>query len=110
MSRTSDGARWVGYAEVAAAAAAWGTWGLFFRRINAHGSVEPALAIFIIFAILTIALLPSALHATWRTEHPRGWRVWGLVLIFGIADALNNVFYFSALSTTTVSVAVLTHY
>jgi drug/metabolite transporter (DMT)-like permease len=57
-----------------------------------------------------VVLAPLALRATRRRAEARSAREWALVGVFGVSDALNCVLFFAALATTSVAVAVLTHY
>ena len=99
-----------GYAGVALAAASWGTWSIFLRLAQAAAPIAPQLSTFVVMATIMIVLAPLAARATQRRSAPRAAREWLLIAIFGISDALNVVLYFGALQTTSVSVAVLTHY
>jgi len=88
---------------VAIAAASWGTWSLFLRPTGLPAIVTSP----IVFAVMGVVALPFALReprATWdRTTV-------ALLLANSAFDALNLVTFFGAMSTTTVAIAVLTHY
>jgi drug/metabolite transporter (DMT)-like permease len=98
------------YAGVALAAASWGTWTVFLRLARGSGPLAPELSSFVVFATMGVVLLPLALRATRRAPPVRSKRDWSLVAAFGVTDALNCALYFAALETTSVAVAVLTHY
>lgn len=98
------------YVGVILAAMSWGTWSLFLRYANEQGQVAPALAAFIVFATIALVLLPTALWATRQIRARRTMREWGVLAAFGVSDALNCGLYFTALQTTTVAIATLTHY
>jgi drug/metabolite transporter (DMT)-like permease len=93
---------------VGGAACLWGTWSLFFRPAERHGGVTPALETFVVFGIVFVISTPFALR-----EHPgtrRPLAAWALLGLSGVLDALNALFFFWAMQTTTLAVAVLTHY
>jgi drug/metabolite transporter (DMT)-like permease len=98
------------YLGVAFAAASWGTWTVFLRLAHATGPIAPELSTFIVFASIGLVLCPLAARAARERETSRSWRDWSLCAVFGVSDALNCVLYFAALQTTSVAVAVLTHY
>lgn len=92
-----------GIVMVALAAASWGTWSLFLRPTGMAATTSTP----IMFVIMGLVLLPFAVRA------PRPvWdcRTVGLLLLNTACDALNVVTFFGALSVTTVSIAVITHY
>jgi DME family drug/metabolite transporter len=98
------------FVGIAVAAASWGTWSVFLRLAEAKQPIAPELETFIVFAIIAVVLLPSAVRTTSRHVGTRPPSCWCLVVAFGISDALNCVLYFTAMQTTSVAVAVLTHY
>jgi drug/metabolite transporter (DMT)-like permease len=98
------------YVGIAVAAAGWGTWSVFLRLAEAKRPIAPELETFVVLAIIATVLLPSAIRATSRRVLNRPPMDWCLVAAFGISDALNCVLYFTAMQTTSVGVAVLTHY
>ena len=65
---------------------------------------------FVVFAIIAVLLLPLAIRATLQRARPRSPVDWYLIGAFGISDALSCGLYFAAMQTTSVAVAVLTHY
>jgi drug/metabolite transporter (DMT)-like permease len=97
--------RLVGTIMVAVAAASWGTWSLFLRPTD----LSPFVTCPILFAVMGLGPLPWALSrsgpkATWdRTTV-------GLLLANAAFDALNVITFFGAMATTTVALAVITHY
>lgn len=99
-----------GYAGVALAAASWGTWGGILRLAGASQPIAPALSSFVVMSTIGVVLAPLAVRATRRRAEPRSVRDWALIGAFGVSDALNCVLFFGALATTSVAVAVLTHY
>ncbi len=72
--------------------------------------IAPELEAFLVLAVIASVLLPMAVRATLRRAVPRSTCDWCLIGAFGISDALNCVLYFAAIQTTSVAVAVLTHY
>lgn len=100
-----------GYAGIVLSAASWGTWSFFLRRASGAGpGLASALCSFVVMSTIAAVLCPLALRATRRRGEPRRLREWLLVAVFGVTDALNCALFFSALATTSVAVAVLTHY
>jgi DME family drug/metabolite transporter len=92
-----------GFVMVTLAAASWGTWSLFLRPTGLSATVTSP----IIFAVMGLAALPFALRA------PRAvWDRKTLALLFANVafDALNLITFFAAINTTTVAIAVLSHY
>lgn len=92
-----------GVVLVALAAASWGTWSLFLRPTGLPATTTAPL----MFAIMGIVALPISL----RDREP----VWGrttlaLLAANTLTDGLNVITFFGAMSTTTVAIAVLTHY
>lgn len=96
--------RALGYALVAIAAMAWGTWPLILRS----APMPPALQSAVLMAVLTLASLPVMLGDRVRVR-PTAMQ-WLGVAWLGIGDALNVVLFFAAYQRTTVAIAVLTHY
>lgn len=99
-----------GYAGVVFAAVSWGMWPLFLRQVHAAGPVAAQLCSFVVMLTMALTLCPLALRATRQRELLRPAKEWWLLGAFGLSDALNCVLYFAALQTTSVAVAVLTHY
>lgn len=88
---------------VAISAASWGTWSLFLRPTHLPAVITSP----IVFAVMGLAALPFALRSP-RITWDRGAVV--LLLINTLFDACNLVTFFGAIETTTVAIAVLTHY
>ena len=90
-------------ATVAVAAASWGTWSVFLRPAELPAATAGTL----VMVVMALAMLP----AIRRAPAPR-WDRTTALLLFGNAafDALNVLTFFGAIQTTTVAVAVLTHY
>jgi drug/metabolite transporter (DMT)-like permease len=92
-----------GLAQVAVAAAAWGTWSLFLRPYP----VPTDVASVIVFAVMGLAGL-----ALVRLDPKPRWdrTAWLLLAGHGLVDAVNVLCFFGAIRRTTVAIAVLTHY
>lgn len=90
---------------VALSAGAWGTWSLFSRS----SGVAPIWQSSFILLVIGLCTLPLALAST-RQAPPRARTLWLLVLLLGLFDAGNYVFFFSAIERGPVGVAVLAHY
>ncbi len=92
-----------GIVMVTVAAASWGTWSLFLRPTGLPASVTSP----IVFVIMAVVAFPLSLR-----EGSQRWdrTTWLLLVGNAGADLLNLIAFFSALSYTTVAVAVLTHY
>lgn len=88
---------------VALAAASWGTWSLFLRPTGLPATTTSP----ILFGVMGLVTLPFALRGP-RVRWDR--TTVGLIVLNAAFDALNVLGYFAAISTTTVAVAVLTHY
>lgn len=97
-----------GYVMVACSAASWGLWPLFLRRAESFGPLSPEIESAVALAALTF--LSGALMTRDRVRRPAPFRAWAGVAWLGVSDALNVVLFFRAIRTTTVAVAVLTHY
>jgi drug/metabolite transporter (DMT)-like permease len=92
-----------GFVMVVVAAASWGTWSLFLRPTG----LPPMVTSPIVFAVMGIVALPFAL----ATPRARWDRTTVLLLLANTAfDVLNLITFFGALATTTVAIAVLSHY
>ena len=94
---------YAGVVMVAAAAASGGTWSLFLYPTGLPAQVTTP----IVFAVMGLVAWPLAL----RDPAPV-WDRTTLALLAGNAafDALNVITFFAALDTTTVAIAVITHY
>lgn len=93
---------------IAAAAAAWGTWSLFFRPAEARGGVDAPLEVFVVFGVILITTAPLAIREHPGVRRPLG--AWALLGLQGVFDAANALLFFWAMQRTTLAVAVLTHY
>jgi len=93
-----------GAAAVGLAAVSWGTWSLFLRPTGLPATTTTPL----VFLGMAVAAVPFML----RAAAPQRWDTATalLVLLHGTLNAANVLAFFAALSTTTVAIAVLTHY
>jgi drug/metabolite transporter (DMT)-like permease len=100
------------YAGVALAASSWGTWPLILRRAEAIKPMPSALTSTIVMAVMTIAAAVLVVVERRRAPPPaqRPLRAWIGMAYLGVADAANFVLFFTAYKTTSVAIAVLTHY
>ena len=98
----------LGYALIATAACSWGTWPLILRRAEAVAPMHPAFESTVLMAVLTLVSAPFCLADRVRVR--ANARAWMGVAWLGVADALNVLLFFGAYQTTTVAIAVLTHY
>ncbi len=89
---------------VVVAASTWGTWSLFLRPTD----LPPAITTAILFLVMGLVALPIALRqrrgGLW--DRTTAW----LLLAHAVFDAINVLAFFGAMATTTVAIAVLTHY
>lgn len=92
-----------GVVGVLAAAASWGSWSLFLRPTELPGTVTSPLLMFGVF-LLSLPLL--RLEPT-TPRWDRG--TVGMLFVYAALNATNVATFFSAMSTTSVAVAVLTH-
>lgn len=93
-----------GIAMVVIAAATWGTWSLFLRPTHLAATMTSPL----LFLVMGLAALPWALRRLRAGQWDRTTAA--LLLAHGAFDAINVLAFFSAISHTTVQIAVLTHY
>lgn len=93
-----------GIVMVVLAASTWGTWSLFLRPTDLPATVTSA----ILFLVMGLVALPFALRGV-RTHRWDRTTV-GLLLAHAAFDAINVLAFFGAMSTTTVAIAVITHY
>jgi DME family drug/metabolite transporter len=89
---------------VLAAACSWGTWSLWFRPTGLPGSVTAP----VVFALVALGSAPLVWRER-RGQPPLGGSALGWLALYGALDAVNAATFFSAMNTTTVAVAVLTH-
>ncbi len=99
---------WPGPLAVALAACSWGTWPLFLRTAERYGPMPAALESCIVMIVVTIISGIATLRD--HALGPKGWLGWLAMVWLGISDAGNVAALFRAYSTTSVAVAVLTHY
>ncbi|MCX5743182.1 MAG: DMT family transporter [Proteobacteria bacterium] len=92
-----------GLVMVTAAAASWGTWSLFLRPTG----LSPLASAPIVFLLMGLFALPFALRAP-RATWDHATRRWFAAYV--VIDALNLVLFFAAIATTTVQIAILSHY
>jgi len=88
---------------VAAAAVLWGLWPIWIRH-SPGGAVVAAVA----YGGAGLVGIPLALWQ--RRGRRRPARAWLLIVVLGLADAGNALFYFRAVAEGAVAPAVLTHY
>ncbi len=100
--------RATGYALVAIAASSWGLWPLILHRAEAYGKIDPAFESLVVMIALTLGAAPFLLRDRIAARAPLG--AWLAVGWLGVSDALNMVFFFRAYQTTSVAIAVVTHY
>jgi drug/metabolite transporter (DMT)-like permease len=92
--------------QVAVAAMMWGTWSIFLRPAK----VDSRWAGTTMLAVVAIAAAPLLLRKDARGPGDRAPSEWKWIAMMGVFDALNVVLFFAAMETTTVAVAVLSHY
>ena len=98
----------IGYALVATAACAWGTWPLVLRTAERIAPMSPALESSVLMLVMAVVTGPLALRD--RVAQKATVPEWLGIAWLGVADALNAFFFFEAYQRTSVAVAVLTHY
>jgi len=98
----------IGYALVATAAAAWGTWPLVLRSAERIAPMSAAFESSILMAVVGLASGPLVLRDRVARKATAG--EWLGVAWLGVGDALNALFFFKAYQRTSVAIAVLTHY
>jgi drug/metabolite transporter (DMT)-like permease len=92
-----------GVAGVLLAAASWGSWSLLLRPTGLPGTVTAPILLFGVFLVSLPLTLRDPIAPAWdRTSI-------ALLLAYAVTNATNVVTFFSAMSTTSVAVAVLTH-
>ncbi|MEO8874782.1 MAG: DMT family transporter [Polyangiaceae bacterium] len=98
----------VGYLLVSTAAICWGFWPYFLRNAESRGGVDSALESVIAMGLL--GLVSAALVRADRVRVRADRRAWLGIGWLAVGDALNVLFFFRAYQTTTVAIAVLSHY
>lgn len=92
-----------GVLAVLLAAASWGSWSVFLRPTGLPGTVTAPILLFGVF-LASLPLIPrDPAKPTWS----RAAVLW--LLAYAACNATNVMTFFSAMSTTSVAVAVLTH-
>ena len=104
----TTGAALQAYALVAIAACSWGMWPIILRKAESYGGLDTQLESLVVMIAVTLASAPLVLRDRIKTRATaRGWLG---VAWLGLADALNVVLFFRAYQTTSVAIAVVTHY
>ena len=98
---------WLGYTLVGGAAASWGLWPFVLRLAERFGPVDAAVWSAALMAVMTVAAAPSLRGCSLQASPRPAIVALGLL---GITDAANAWFFFQAYRTTTVALAVSTHY
>ena len=97
-----------GYILVAVAASSWGMWPLILRSAEAIAPIHPALESVIMMTVLMLVSAPFVIRD--RVARRANVRDWLALAWLGIGDAINVLLFFAAYQTTSVAIAVLTHY
>jgi drug/metabolite transporter (DMT)-like permease len=97
-----------GYLLVALAASSWGTWPLILRGAESLGPITPAVESVVLMIVTLLVTGPIATRDRIRAR--ASLREWLGVAWLGVGDAANVLLFFAAYRTTTVAIAVLTHY
>jgi drug/metabolite transporter (DMT)-like permease len=107
----------VGALLVASAAALWGCWSLCFKTAERLSStmLSATTETALVFIVMLLTMLPLALITRRRQEREaslpaRPASASMLLLVLGATDAANGLAFFQAMQTTSVAIAVLTHY
>jgi len=93
------------YLKIVAAMLIWSTWGLMIRWIG----LPPVVVLFYTALIASVAV-PLVLKARGEFDLTGVSAVWPLFAALAVGSIINNITYFYALASTTVSNAVFTHY
>ncbi|MDP2342298.1 MAG: DMT family transporter [Deltaproteobacteria bacterium] len=106
-----------GIVLVAAAAALWGCWSLCFKSAERLSTtvLSATTETAVVFIVMLLSMLPLALLTRRRQERAgsmaaRPASAWALLMLLGCTDAANGLAFFQAMQTTSVAIAVLTHY
>jgi DME family drug/metabolite transporter len=108
VTRERSARPYLAYAAVALAASGWGTWPLILRAAESKATLHPTLEGVVVMAVVTAVSGVFVLRD--RVAVRARARDWLAIGWLGAADAGNVVFFFAAYQTTSVAVAVLTHY
>jgi drug/metabolite transporter (DMT)-like permease len=98
----------VGYALVSFAAICWGFWPYFLRNAEKFGGVDSSFESVVAMGLL--GLVSAFLVPADRVRVRANARAWLGIALLALGDALNVWFFFRAYQTTTVAIAVLSHY
>ena len=98
----------VGYTLVALAACSWGTWPLILRAAERIAPMSAAFESSILMFV--VACVSGPLVFRDRVRRKATFPEWLGVAWLGVADALNDYFFFAAYQKTSVAIAVLSHY
>lgn len=93
---------------IAVSAASWGTWVIFLRAAEKAGPTHAAIESVVMMSVITVVSGAVALRE--RAQLPRAIVPWLFVVFLGAFDAVNVIALFRAYQTTSVAIAVLTHY
>ncbi|HYF78959.1 MAG TPA: DMT family transporter [Symbiobacteriaceae bacterium] len=100
-----------GYLSIIISMLIWGSVGIFARKAGTDPLISVTFRVlFAAFAMGAPALLRPKPSAGPSSGRSRGWRRRSLLLFSGLALALNWLFFFKALATTSVTNAVLAYY
>ena len=97
----------LGYALVAFAAASWGLWPLILRYAEGFGPVDATVWSAALMGVSTLATVPSLARFEVTAAHRAKLRY---VALLGVSNAANAWFFFQAYRTTSVALAICTHY
>jgi drug/metabolite transporter (DMT)-like permease len=92
-----------GILGVLLAAASWGSWSLFLRPTGLPGSVTAPILLLGVFLVSLPLVSRDPTKPTWDRASV------ALLFAYAASNATNVAAFFSAMSTTSVAVAVLTH-
>lgn len=98
----------IGYALVSCAAICWGFWPYFLRNAEKFGGLDSGVESVVAMGLL--GLVAAFLVPTDRIRERANRRAWLAIAMLAFGDALNVWFFFRAYQTTTVAIAVLSHY
>lgn len=93
------------YLKIVAAMLIWSTWGIMIRWLSL-----PPVVILFYTALIASAAVPLVLKSKGEFALEGVSAVWPLFSALAVSSIINNLTYFYALSHTTVSNAVFTHY
>ncbi|MGZ3450704.1 MAG: DMT family transporter [Polyangiales bacterium] len=96
----------IAHLQVAIAATMWGSWSIFLRPAK----VDSRWAAATMLGVVAIAAAPLLLRRSARGPRDRVPSEWKWIVTMGVFDALNAGLFFAAMETTTIAVAVLSHY